>query len=281
MFLIAILMALFLAGVLAIWRWGDLELEKPWEDEEDGAPPPPSQFFRRYLWYVTITVVAGIGSGVIMLGIGGRLVMRLLAATSSDSVQGRVTEADEIVGKITLDGTLGLVIFVGLLGGLASGALYMLIKRWLPAGNLGGLTYGAILLVLFASRVDPLRADNPDFEIVGPDWLSVVAFVGIVLAHGMLMSALVGRYSRVLPLIDRRPKTLVKYAPLLTILPAFPLLLPVAIGALIGLGGSRVEGMRRLLASSRFLLAGRVAGLILVVIALPSFGSAVAEILGS
>lgn len=277
MILMAILCVVMLAGLAAIWFWGDLDLQKPWADEE-GTVPPPSDALRRYLWYVTVAVAAGVGSGVVMLGIGGRLVMRLLAATSSDAVQGRITEADEVVGEITLGGSMGLIIFVGLLGGLVTGALYMLIRRWLPKGRLGGLTYGAILLVLFASRIDPLRPDNKDFDIVGPGWLSVVAYVAIILGHGMLMSALAGRYSRALPLITKQLRTIARYVPFLFLAPALPLLLLVAVGAVIGLALGRVEGIRALLASERFLLTGRVAGVVLVAVALPSFLSAVIEI---
>ena len=37
-----------------------------------------------------------------------------------------------------------------------------------PAGWLGGLTFGAGLLVVLGTTADPLRDENPDFDIVGP-----------------------------------------------------------------------------------------------------------------
>src|SRR5918995_1565686 len=39
-------------------------------------------------------------AGVLTIGAGGRLMMRVLAATSSDDVQGLRTEADEIIGEV-------------------------------------------------------------------------------------------------------------------------------------------------------------------------------------
>ncbi len=53
-------------------------------------------------------------AGFLVPGLGGRLFMRVLAATSGSGAQGRLTEADEVVGDITFDGSLGFVIFVGL-----------------------------------------------------------------------------------------------------------------------------------------------------------------------
>ena len=37
--------------------------------------------------------------------------MRLLAVTAGDAAQGRITEADQLVGAISVDGTMGFVIF--------------------------------------------------------------------------------------------------------------------------------------------------------------------------
>jgi hypothetical protein len=42
-------------------------------------------------------------------------------------------------------------------GIMAAGGVYLLVRRWLPAGRAGGLTYGALLLVL-ATRARPVIA---------------------------------------------------------------------------------------------------------------------------
>jgi hypothetical protein len=127
--------------------------------------------------------------------------MRLLAVTSGPDAQGQITEADQVVGRISLDGTLGFIVFTGLFFGAASGAAYLLLRRWLPGGRTGGLTFGVLLLVLAGSRLEPLRPGNPDFDLVGPGWVSVVAFAALALFHGMLVAALAGRLSRAVPLL--------------------------------------------------------------------------------
>jgi hypothetical protein len=124
--------------------------------------------------------------------------MRLLAATSPDA-QGRVTEAEEVVGDISLNGTLGFYIFVGLPGGLLVGLLYAIAAAGLPRGVFGGALFGLVLLVVFGSRIDPLRPENPDFDIVGPGWLAVVAFGVLAASAGAFAAAATGWLTARLP----------------------------------------------------------------------------------
>jgi hypothetical protein len=77
-------------------------------------------------------------------------------------------------------------------GGQVTGVLYLLVRRWLPTGRAAGLTYGALLLVVAGTRLDPLRPGNPDFDLVGPGWVSVAAFATLVVFHGVLVAALAG-----------------------------------------------------------------------------------------
>ncbi len=105
---------LVLAGLAAIVRWGALDPKPPWPTRDFEGAPSPGVVARRYVWYVTVAVVSGLGSGVLLAGAGGRLAMRLLAATAGDAAQGRITEADQVVGKITVGGTIGFMVFTGL-----------------------------------------------------------------------------------------------------------------------------------------------------------------------
>jgi hypothetical protein len=267
---------LVLLGLAAVGRWGGLEFQPPAGDSQDRSW---KQAARRYLWYVTVAVVSGVGAGILMAGAGGRLVMRLLAVTAGDGAQGRTTEADEIVGRISAHGTIGFIVFTGLFFGLATGVLYLLVRRWLPGGRLAGLAFGALLLVVAAPRVDPLRAENPDFEIVGPGWVAVVAFGALVLAHGMTVAALAGRYVKLAP-SPSRPRSWLAYAPLVALVPVFPV---AAFFALVGivavnLGHVRplVEGLR----SRNFTVVGRVVLTAIALIGLPGFIAAVADIAG-
>jgi hypothetical protein len=168
---------------------------------------------RSYLWYLTVAVTSGLGAGILAAGAGGRLVMRLLAVTAGADAQGRITEAEQLVGRITVDGTLGFVVFTALLFGLASGLVYVLVHRWLPAGWGGGLAYGVLLLVVAGTRLEPLRRDNPDFDLVGPGWLAVATFAALVVFHGLLVAALDGRLSRAVPLPAASPGAIAAHAP--------------------------------------------------------------------
>jgi hypothetical protein len=162
MAVIGICVLLVLAGLVAVVRWGGLTVEPPRAPEQAGSadptdPPPVGLAVRRYLWAVNLAVVAGVGAGVLAAGAGGRLVMRLLAVTAGDGAQGRITEADQVVGRISVEGTLGFVLFTALFFGTATGAAYLLMRRWLPAGRAGGVAYGALLLLLAGTRLEPLR----------------------------------------------------------------------------------------------------------------------------
>jgi hypothetical protein len=200
MAVIVVCMVLVLAGLAAVVRWGSLAVEPPPASAPDAAdspvPPPVGLVVRRYLWYVTLAVTSGLVAGILAAGAGGRLVMRLLAVTAGPDAQGRITEAEQLVGRITVGGTLGFIVFTTLFFGLASGMVYLLLHRWLPGGWAGGLAYGALLLVVAATRLEPLRRGNPDFDLVGPGWVSVATFALLVVFHGMLVAALAGRLSQ-------------------------------------------------------------------------------------
>ena len=115
--------------------------------------------------------------------------MRLVAATSPE-VDGSLTEGGATIGEITLSGTLGLFVFAGLPAGLLSGALYALVAPLLPSRAARGLAVGVLLLVLAATRIDPMRADNFDFLLLEPAWLAVVGFSVLALFHGLVVAGL-------------------------------------------------------------------------------------------
>lgn len=234
---------------------------------------------RLYAWWAAVFMVIGTATGILITGAGGRLVMRLLAATSPDAT-GRITEGQASVGEISLEGTLAFVVFGALPFAFASAALYLLVVPWLPSGGLGGLLLGAVMFSTVSPFVDPLRADNVDFDIVGPGWLAVTAFALLALLQGAALAAIAGRLSRGLHLMTRRnwPQTI---APLLLAVVLFP------IGAVLAVGGLVTFALPRLLpwfldirASRAGVIVGRVLLALLVVVALPAFVGAVASIWG-
>lgn len=271
---------LVLIGVAAVVRWGGVDFQAAGQRSDSEDAPSPGFVARRYLWSVTIAVVSGIGSGILIAGAGGRLAMRLLAATAGDAAQGKVTEADEIVGRITTGGSIGFIVFTALFFGAATGGLYLVIRRWLPAGRLGGLAYGLLLLIVAAPTIEPLRADNPDFDIVGPGWLALLVFSALVLVHGMLVVALAGRYSRALPLPALQRRALLAYLPLLLLLPIAGVVLPVAVIGILVVALSRIEPVMRAVRSPKAAVAGTIILSAVAMIALPRFVSTVIDIAG-
>jgi len=267
---------LFVAGLVAAVRWSGLRLSTPaaWERSDH---PPATEAMRRYLWWLTIATVTGLAAGLLVAGTGGRLVMRLLAVTSPES-QGQLTEADEVVGQISLGGTIGLIIFGGLIAGLLSSALYVLIRWWLPAGRLGALVFGLLLLVLASTRLEPMRANNFDFTLVGPPWLAVLTFTALTLLHGLAVAGIAARYSHSLPALSRRPSTLLRHTPLLLLLLVPPLAVVAIIAGIVFVIVSRLGAVSPSW-SSRALLTGRVVVAVVAVVALPGFVIAIGDVL--
>jgi hypothetical protein len=213
MALIAVCALLVAGGVAAVVRWGS-------------GPPAPSGSGWRLVRYGAIMAAAGLVGGLLAAGAGGRLAMRLLAVTSP-GMQGQFTEAGQEIGVITLGGTVGFMVFAGLTSGLLTGGLYALAYPLLPRGRTGGLLLGAGVLVLAGAQIEPLRSDNFDFALVGPDWLAVLLFAALALLQGMVVVAVAGRLAGGAPLLPdgvRRLTTAGRVAAglvVLALLPAF------------------------------------------------------------
>jgi hypothetical protein len=285
MWVIVLCIVLVLAGLAAVVRWGGLAVEPPPAPAPDAAgstgPPPVGLVVRRYLWYLVVAMASGAAAGILAAGAGGRLVMRLLAVTAGADAQGRITEAEEIVGRITVDGTLGFVVFTGLFFGPASAAGYLLLRRWLPAGRAGGLAFGALLLVVAGTRLEPLRRGNPDFDLVGPGWLAVVTFAALVVFHGMLVAALAGRVSRAVPLLAARPGAIAVHAPLLLlVLPGLSVALVLIIVGGVVVLLSRIPSVVAAWHARQAVTVGQVALAVAALVAFPGFASALIDILG-
>ncbi len=262
MLVVGIVFTLWWSGI-AYRPWDPLSVDDIDHGETHNVPPLVRTTVLRYLRGVAVALVGGFWAGALVTGPAVRLIMRLLAVTAGDDAQGRVTEADEVVGRIELDGTIGLYLFGGILPGLMSGAIYVLIRRFLPAGRLGGVVFGLLHLVIAATRIDPLRPDNPDFDLVGPGWLSVTTFGLTCVLHGMAVVAIANRYSTSLPpAANTRAAWIRVLAPLA--LPAVFVVIPVVAATLIlGLAltivFSRIVPAVRVAHSRGALLTGRAA----------------------
>jgi hypothetical protein len=138
----------------------------------------------------TAIVVVGCGvAGALVGGIGGRLVMRL-GALAAPEVHGALTENGNVVGDITIPGTIGLMVFAGVSSAIFGAGAYTVAGPWLPRSTgLRGLVFGGFLLALMGSTVvDP---GNADFVILGDRLLNVAMFSGLFIAFGLVASGAV------------------------------------------------------------------------------------------
>ncbi|MBA3339202.1 MAG: hypothetical protein H0T54_05565 [Geodermatophilaceae bacterium] len=176
--------------------------------------------------------------------------------------------------------------FGGIQFGLLSVIVYLLIRRWLPTGILGGFTFGVALLIVGSTFAEPLRPDNVDFAIVGPGWLSVLTFGLLVVTFGMLVAGLAGGFSRSLrplamPVRSNARGVIVGYWPLLLLVVIFPLGgLAIVVGLLVVLG-SKLLHDAEFWRSPRLVLVGRVLLAAGTLASLPRFVNAVSEILAA
>ena len=266
MAIVAVCGLVLIAGLVAGIRWGGLPFEPP--PRATGSTVP--DVVRRYLWYYSIALVAGVGAGVTVIGAGGRLAMRLLAVTAGDAAQGRITEADEVVGEITVDGTIGFIVFNGLIGGVAGAVIYLVVRRLLPAGRWGGIAYGLALLTVFGATLDPLRRENPDFDIVGPGWLAVLVFTAMALAFGAAMAGIAARVSSWLPLPSADRRTAARFAPSVGLaLLMYPVTVIAVVVGLVVVLVTRWRPLPAAVRSPRWVLAGRVLAGAIVLVSLP------------
>lgn len=136
----------------------------------------------RTLRPVALLGVASLISGVAVGGVGGRLVMSVSAQAAGAEMAGRITENGNVVGEFTVGGTIALIIFVGLLGGMLASVGVVASDPWLKwLGPFRGVGFG--LVVLSAYGYDTFA--SIDFLILDPVSLNVAMFLGLILGFGL------------------------------------------------------------------------------------------------
>jgi len=189
-----------LVGAWMSWRWRNLSLVQP----AGAVAHDYRSRFGQALRSTGAALSGGLIAGLLVMGLGGRLVMRVAAAMSGDGAQGRGTEAGEIVGEITFDGTVGFIAFIGLGAGVIATAAYLLVRRWLPdrAGPAG--LVGAVLLAGTLGIADPINPDNIDFAVLSPQWVVVVLVVGTGVLFATTLTAVAARLEQTIRQPGRR-----------------------------------------------------------------------------
>lgn len=272
-----IVVILGIAGVATAaaiaWRWRSLPLLadlRPAVETRGGAAIDG-------LHTLAVAMAAGLIAGILVPGLGGRLVMRILGATSSDA-QGVRTDADQLVGEITFSGTSGLLIFVGVLGGVIAALAFLVVRRWLPttAGPAGAV--GGVLLLGTVGVSDAMSPDNTDFAVLGPTWLALSLVVALALLFGVTFTALAARLDAGIPNLVARPSSIASNAALIIFLiPTF------LVGAVLYVSGRAVSRgrLRPLLTSTTSLRIGHAIVAIATIFATVSSIQAISEIISA
>ena len=136
---------------------------------------------------------AGAVAGLIVGGVGDRLAMRVSAIAADRSTQGALTEAGNRVGEITVMGTVGFVIFGGLMAGVIGSVVVVIVDRLLPRLRwAAGPVMGVVLLGGVGGTL--ITPHNPDFHILDPAWLNVVMFGALPVLFGVIIMPLANRF---------------------------------------------------------------------------------------
>lgn len=139
---------------------------------------PTTEVFRD----ITTGGLAGLIVGVALAGVGGRLIMRL-AALLVPSADGALTENGNRIGDITLGGSLGLIVAIGLLFGAVAGSLWVVIRPWLPRSRLARSVVTIPIALALGTR-GLIEARNRDFDVLEHDPLVVASLIGLVALFG-------------------------------------------------------------------------------------------------
>jgi hypothetical protein len=152
---------------------------------------------------IAISGIAGLFTGILVGGVGGRLFMRLAGAAAPDLAQGRRTEAGFTVGEVTLSGSLELVIFIGLFTGIAGAIIYVAFSPWLSwARRWRGVLFGVVLFAIGSATSDIMNPDNFDFFILKNPVLLVIAIFLLFVVFGIVIDTAFRFLDQRLPPVD-------------------------------------------------------------------------------
>ncbi|HET7726368.1 MAG TPA: hypothetical protein VFK54_03495 [Candidatus Limnocylindrales bacterium] len=153
---------------------------------------------------VVATALAGLVTGIVVLGLGGRLVMR--AATLLDpGAIGRLTENGNRIGDITLGGTVALILFGGMFFGLGAAIVWTAIWRWLPQQPIRRALV-AMPVAVAVSGFLLVEGDNPDFRILDLQPIVIGLLLGLIALFGAVLALVDAAFQRRLPAV--RPERL-------------------------------------------------------------------------
>lgn len=151
---------------------------------------------------ITAGGLAGLAAGVIVAGVGSRLVMRLTSLVGPSTSIGRTTDTGFRVGTVTLSGSLEVLLFLGLGFGVLGGIFLVIVWPWVSAwGHWRGAAVGGF--VLAAGSTEAIDPHNIDFFILGNRTFLVALFVAMFFAWSFLAVWIRDVVERLLPRSSR------------------------------------------------------------------------------
>ncbi|WP_395043054.1 DUF11 domain-containing protein, partial [Flavobacterium sp.] len=117
---------------------------------------------------------------------GGTSVTNILA---NDFLNGNLVIPSQI---ITLSGTIGFIVFVGLGAGAVAAIVLLVARPWLHVcGAAAGVMAGLVPLILLGGK--DFSSENLDFSILSPAWLAVGLIVGGTALFGAALGSVAAR----------------------------------------------------------------------------------------
>lgn len=222
----------------------------PGDTSEQTRPLPAGR--ERALETLRVLVVAGVGTGVLVAGVGSRLAMLLLRLTSPGYAIGVTSDDGFVIGRFTLGGSYNLLHLGAGVGVIGAGA-YWLVAPWL----LGPMWFRQLTLAAGSGAVVGsmlLHADGVDFNLLEPVWLAIGLFIALPALFGALLPAAVERVARPSSWTTRGPRRwalplIAEAAFPFSIVPTVALAVVLAAGSLISHAYERQAGPRLQLAT--------------------------------
>ena len=174
--------------------------------------------------------LAGLLTGILVAGIGGRIVMRAAALLVPEAA-GQLTDNGNRIGEITLGGSLSLVLAGALFFGLLGAIVWVVVSPWIPGG---GRTRAilAMPIAVALTGIALIQARNPDFPVLRHDATTVVLLLALVALAGLAIAGLDSWLDRRLPAAATSARADMIYLALT--LAGGGLILPIVLAAYLG-----------------------------------------------
>lgn len=180
-----------------------------------------------------MAIGAGAIIGMVIGGVGGRLVMLVIRHGSDGSVRGLLTDDGFRIGEFTTATVFLVTVAAGL--GAVTGGLYLVVRGALPRRWRAAIWSATIGLYTGA---DVLRPDSFDFAALEPKPFIVASFVVLPVVAALVIALAIERLLSIEPW-SRRRLSLVLMIGLVPLVPALPVF---ALAAAVVLAARRLSG---------------------------------------